>query len=112
MAELADKENLREGINIHTTDALHAYEEGINHLALMARWFYGDPIYLERCMESARNMEKLTILTEDGRRHFRNKDRMGVKDLEQPREVTVDGGATPLMWHTASLVCILSGIIV
>jgi len=101
MAELAEKENLRRGINIHTTDALHAYEEGINHLALMARWFHGDPIYLERCMESARNMEELTIVTKDGRRHFRNRERMGARDLERASEPAVDGGATPLMWHTA-----------
>ena len=101
MAELADKENLRDGLNIHTTDSLHAYEEGINHLALMARWFYGDPIYLERCMESARNMEKLTILTEDGRRHFRDRDRMGAEGIEQPLRPNIDGHANPLMWHTA-----------
>jgi len=101
MAELADKENLRDGLNIHTTDSLHAYEEGINHLALMARWFYGDPIYLERCMESARNMEKLTILTEDGRRHFRDRDRMGAEGIEQPLRPRIDGHANPLMWHTA-----------
>jgi len=101
MAELADKENLREGLNIRTMDSLHAYEEGINHLALMARWFYGDPIYLERCMESARNMEKLTILTEDGRRHFRDRDRMGAEGIEQPLRPGIDGGANPLMWHTA-----------
>ncbi|MCK4291906.1 MAG: hypothetical protein KAY65_01815 [Planctomycetes bacterium] len=101
MAELADKKNLREGININATDALHAYEEGINHLALMARWFYGDPIYLERCMDSARNMEKLTIVTEDGRRHFRDSERMGLADLTRPRRPRVDGHADPLMWHTA-----------
>ena len=101
MTELADKQNLRDGLNIHATDSLHAYEEGINHLALMARWFYGDPIYFERCMESARNMEHLTILTEDGRRHFRDKERMGHKDVENPGEPKVDGGASPLMWHTA-----------
>jgi hypothetical protein len=101
MAELADRENLREGLNIHATDSLHAYEEGINHLALMARWFYGDPIYFERCMESARNMEKLTILTEDSRRHLRDRERMGAADIERPRPPNVDGGANPLMWHTA-----------
>jgi hypothetical protein len=101
MAELAEKENLRGGLNIHTTDSLHAYEEGINHLALMARWFYGDPIYLERCMESARNMEKLTILTKDGRRHFRDRDRMGAEDINRPRKPGIDGHANPLMWHTA-----------
>lgn len=101
LAELADQENLREGINVHSTDALHAYEEGINHLALMARWNYGDPIYAERCMDSARNMEKLTILTPDGRRHFRDTEKMGVADLATPHPPAVDGGATPLMWHSA-----------
>ena len=101
MAELADKENLREGINIRATDSLHAYEEGINHMALMARWFYGDPIYLERCMDSARNVEKLTIVTDDGRRHFRDGSRMGYQDVETPRKPAVDGHANPLMWHAA-----------
>lgn len=101
MAELADKKNLRGGLNIRTTDSLHAYEEGINHLALMARWFYGDPIYFERCMESARNMEKLTIVTEDGRRHFRDRNRMGAEDINRPRKPGIDGHANPLMWHTA-----------
>jgi len=101
LAELADKENLRDGLNVHATDSLHAYEEGINHLALMTRWFYGDPIYLERGMESARNMEALTIVTEDGRRHFRDKERMGYEDLQKPRPPLVDGGTSPLMWHTA-----------
>ncbi len=101
LAELADKENLREGLNLHATDSLHAYEEGINHLALMARWFYGDPIYFERCMESARNMEALTIVTADGRRHFRDMERMGYEDLQRPRTPKVDGSTSPLMWHTA-----------
>lgn len=101
MAELAEAENLRGGLNRSSTDALHAYEEGINHLALMSRWFYGDPIYLERCMESARNMERLTVVTPDGRRHFRNRDRMGARDIESPSPPAVDGQAAPLMWHTA-----------
>lgn len=101
LAELADKQNLRSGININYTDALHAYEEGINHLALMARWFYGDPIYIERCFDSARNIEKLTVKTQDGRRMFRNADRMGARDLDKPSTPTVDGHATPLMWHAA-----------
>lgn len=101
LAELADSENLREGINIHATDALHAYEEGINHLALMARWNYGDPVYLERCMDSARNMEKLTVVTADGRRHFRDYLSMGWRDVETPRKPALDGDTAPLMWHTA-----------
>lgn len=101
LAELAQEKNLRGGLNKVSMDALHAYEEGINQLALMARWSYGDPVYLERCMESARNMESLTVLTADGRRHFRNKDKMGARDMEEPSKPEVDGDATPLMWHTA-----------
>jgi len=101
LAELADKETLREGLNIRDWDALHAYEDGLNHIALMARWFYGDPIYLERCMVSARNLERLTIRTEDGRRHFRDWRKMGHKDLAAPRAPARDGSACALMFHPA-----------
>ncbi|MBN1670062.1 MAG: hypothetical protein JXR37_03470 [Kiritimatiellae bacterium] len=101
MAELADKQNLEGGLNKKATDALHAYEEGINHLALMARWFYGDPVYLERCMVNARNMAKLTIVTDDGRRHFPDELKMGAEDILKPREPARDGGSAPLMWHAA-----------
>ncbi|MDP2983275.1 MAG: hypothetical protein Q8O92_08100 [Candidatus Latescibacter sp.] len=100
LAELVDKKHVRDGINLLMCDTLHAYEEGINHTAIMARWFYGDPIYLERCMVSARNMEKLTVVTSDGRRHFRDRRNMGHDDLTSPHEPTVDGAATTLMWHT------------
>ncbi|MFC1509273.1 hypothetical protein ACFL60_06265 [Candidatus Omnitrophota bacterium] len=101
LAELTDKKHLRDGINILVCDALHAYEEGMNHLALMSRWFYGDPVYLERCMDSARNMEKLTIVTEDGRRHFRSRSKLGYEDLQTPRPPDNDGHTTTLLWHTA-----------
>ena len=101
LAELADKQNLRNGINLLMTDALHAYEEGINHLALMAQWEYGDPIYLERCMDSARNMEKLTVVTTDGSRYFRNTGNLGYDEIENPQPPIVDGGSTALMWHTS-----------
>ncbi len=101
LAELADKENLRGGINILTTDALHAYEEGMNHLALMSRWFYGDPVYYERCLESAANMERLTVKTPDGRRHIPHSRDLGYGDIEQPKPPTVEGSSTPLLWHPA-----------
>jgi len=83
------------------TDALHAYEDGINHLALMAQWEYGDPVYFERCMESALYMEKLTEVTSDGRRHFRNSRNIGYDEINNPSNPTVDGGSTALMWHTS-----------
>jgi len=100
LSELADKQNLKNGINILMTDALHAYEEGINHLALIAQWEYGDPVYLERCMDSARYMEKLTVVTADGRHHFRNTRNLGYNEIENPTSPKTDGGSTALMWHT------------
>ncbi|OHB64264.1 MAG: hypothetical protein A2Y77_04395 [Planctomycetes bacterium RBG_13_62_9] len=46
-------------------------------------------------------MEALTIVTADGRRHFRDKERMGFEDVAKPGAPKVDGGTSPLMWHTA-----------
>jgi len=109
LAELAQIQNLRQGINIRTADGLHAYEEGINHLALMTRWFFGDPVHFERSMESARNIEKLTILTDDGRRHFRDGNQMSAADLDTPRTPDVECRSTPLMWHTALAVADYNG---
>jgi hypothetical protein len=98
LAELAEAENLERGLNKHTTDPLHAYEEGVNHEALMLWWFYGDPIYFERCLEAAKSMPALTVVTEKGHRHFKNQD-CGAEDLRIDRELGVDGHAHPLMLH-------------
>jgi hypothetical protein len=99
-AELCQENSLSRGLNKTSMDSLHAYEEGINHLGLMAQWHYGDPLYLERVMESARNMPRLTVKTADGRRHFRNSESMGVRDLTQPGPIGIDGNSAPLMWHS------------
>ncbi|MBN1670066.1 MAG: carbohydrate-binding family 9-like protein [Kiritimatiellae bacterium] len=101
LAELAEQTTIEEGLNKRTMDSLHAYEEGINHLALMARWSYGDPIYVERCMASARSMERVTVGTGDGRRHIPDNRRIGAADLNAPRQPALDTHANPLMWHAA-----------
>ena len=98
LAELAEEENLQAGLNKRTMDPLHAYEEGVNHEALMLWWFYGDPIYFERCLGAARSMPALTTVTELGHRHFKNQD-CGAEDLRIERELGVDGHAHPLMLH-------------
>ncbi len=98
LTELAEKEHLEAGLNRRTMDPLHAYEEGVNHEALMAWWNYGDPVYLERCMVAARSTEALTVLTPKGHRHFKNQD-CGAADLKMNRPLGVDGHAHPLMWH-------------
>ena len=87
------------GLNKHSTDPLHAYEEGINHDALMAYQHYGDPVYLERCMVNAKSTEALTVLTPAGHRHFKSQD-CGSVDLRMDRRTDIDGGMHVLMWHS------------
>lgn len=100
LAELALATTLEGGLNRHTTDPLHAYEEGINQLTLMTLWHYGDPYWQERCLESARNTIALTTINPRGHRFFKSQN-VGAEDLRIDRPTDVDGHAHPLMWHTA-----------
>ena len=98
LAELAEKETLTAGLNRRTMDPLHAYEEGVNHEALMAWWHYGEPVFFERCLVAARSTEALTVVTPAGHRHFKSQQ-CGAADLKMDRKTDVDGHAHPLMWH-------------
>ena len=80
LAELAERENLEDGLNRHTMDPLHAYEEGMNHEALMLWWNYGDPVYFERCLEAAKSLPAATVVTPPGHRHFKSQ-LCGAEDL-------------------------------
>jgi hypothetical protein len=98
LAEYADQTRLEDGINKRSMDPLHAYEEGMNQEALMALWFYGDPLYLERCMTAARSTEKLTMITEKGHRHFRANE-LGIDTARKPNAPDREHGTHALMWH-------------
>ncbi|MEN6544642.1 MAG: sugar-binding protein [Armatimonadia bacterium] len=100
LAELADRENIEYGLNKHSTDPLHAYEEGVNHESLMLWWNYGDPLYFERCLMAAKYLPALTVMTDKGHRHFKSQV-CGSEDVRIDRPVDVDGHAHPLMWHPA-----------
>lgn len=100
LAELAEQTTLEGGLNKHTMDPLHAYEEGMNHEALLLWWHYGDPVYFERCLLAAKNLPALTTVTAQGHRHFKNQS-CGAEDLRIDRPLELDGGAHPLMWHPA-----------
>ncbi|NQT87962.1 hypothetical protein HQ560_14435, partial [bacterium] len=95
---LAETETLEQGLNRRTMDPLHAYEEGVNHEAILAWWDYGDPVAFERCIVAARSTEALTTLTPKGHRHFKSQ-LCGSADLRMDRKTDVDGHAHPLMWH-------------
>ena len=98
LAELAEATRMEEGLNRRTTDPLHAYEEGVNHEALMAWWNYGDPVYFERCLAAARSMPATTTVTERGHRHFKSQ-LIGAEDLRIDRELGEDGDYSALMLH-------------
>jgi hypothetical protein len=98
LAELVDRYQLEEGLNRMVTDPLHAYEEGANHVALMARWRYGDPVWLERCLDNARSTWALTTVNAAGHRHFKSQ-LLGAADLRFDRPTDVDGAEHPLMLH-------------
>ncbi len=98
LAAHAETHTLEHGLNRRSMDPLHAYEEGLNHLALMMWWRYGEPVYFERALTSARSMEALTVMTDQGHRHFKNQT-LGAEDLRIDRELGVDGHAHPLMLH-------------
>ena len=52
-------------------DALHAYEEGVNQLALNAWWNYGDPVHFERVMAVGAVGDEIDGgRPKDGRVHF------------------------------------------
>lgn len=105
VAEGLLRRNLREGINLRATDALHAYEEGQNHMALMPLVFYGDPRWVEWCMTSARSVEKWMYRTPEGRLKFRVNN-FGWETAEHPPKqpaAQVNGEAALLLHSHVTL---------
>jgi hypothetical protein len=67
------------------TDELHALEEGIQVVGQLQLLDYGNPIHIERAMETAlRLVEDLTQINSAGHRHFRSRyygsTRMAIED--------------------------------
>lgn len=60
------------GFSAIQTDELHSYEEGINALGEMLILSPGSPRELERAMETARGLERLTGVNAAGHRHIRS----------------------------------------
>lgn len=97
LCDLAWEHQLEEGINKNTMDGLHAYEEGINQVALCAWWFYGDPVYFERAMISAKSVLRLLVETKDGRVHFGSR----YVGIDQARHGYEKIGASPGVFNWA-----------
>lgn len=60
------------GLNTIMTDQLHTYEEGIDVQTQLMALEYGDPKIVERIMETANALERITGLDTFGHRHIRS----------------------------------------
>ncbi len=73
------------GLPTIQSDELHSYEEGINCLAQNLLLEPGNPVLLERAMETARGIESLTGVNVAGHRHIRSSYYSGTRiALEAP----------------------------
>ncbi|HEY3384639.1 MAG TPA: LamG-like jellyroll fold domain-containing protein [Vicinamibacterales bacterium] len=70
------------GLATIQADELHSYEEGISVLGQALMLDYGSPRQLERAMETARAVEKLTGVNAAGHRHVRSCYFSGTKVAE------------------------------
>lgn len=101
IAGLVLRHNLRDGINLRVTDALHAYEEGQNQMAVLPLLCYGHPRYVEELMRAARSVEKWMVRTPEGGLRFRVND-FGWKTAMEPPGEPVDevSDNAPLLLHS------------
>lgn len=60
------------GLSTIQTDELHSYEEGINALGQNLILDFGNPLQLERAMETARGTAGITGINRAGHRHIRS----------------------------------------
>jgi hypothetical protein len=63
---------VKDGMNTMRTDALHAYEEGMNAYGPAFLLDYGNPVLFERMMQTASHYARLTGINRAGHRHFRS----------------------------------------
>jgi hypothetical protein len=89
---------IKDGLNSQPMDALHAYEQGINTVPAALQLDYGNPILVERLMETAQHYQRLTGMNSVGHRHFRSNLFSTTELVEEGRAAREDI-YSQLMWH-------------
>ena len=90
---------LDQGIGRDSQDPLHFYEDGMNLESEVTWWHYGDPVYIERCMQASKSLEALTMVNAAGHRHFKG-DIDGSAFLRVPNQpINSDSGFSAQMVH-------------
>jgi hypothetical protein len=72
-----------DGLSTIQTDELHSYEEGIQVLGQSMLLDFGNPRHLERAMDTAAALERITGVNAAGHRHFRSTYFSGTKIAEE-----------------------------
>jgi hypothetical protein len=71
------------GLSTIQTDELHSYEEGIQVLGQSMLLDFGNPRHIERAMETAAAIERITGVNQAGHRHFRSTYFSGTRIAEE-----------------------------
>lgn len=105
------------GISTIQADELHSYEEGINAISQNLISDFGNPLQLERAMETARGVSSITGVNTAGHRHIRSSYYSGSRLAEdsvwgyakgysylvlQPGMLLVDYNGNPLFEKTVT----------
>ncbi len=91
-------ELIKNGLNSQRMDPLHAYEQGINTVPAALLLDYGDPILVERLMETALHYQRLTGLNSASHRHFRS-SLFSASELIEEGRAAMEDVYSQLMWH-------------
>jgi len=91
-------EMIKDGLNSRRLDPLHAYEQGFNTVPPALLLDYGNPILVERLMETARHYQRLTGLNSANHRHFRSNLFSATDLVAEGREAREDV-YSQLLWH-------------
>jgi len=97
----------------HHTDTLHTYEDGMNAQCHMALMDYGNPVYFERLLASARHYKDLLAVNGAGHLHFKSSwygyDGKGGVSIDTDGRHAHDGGANALTLQPGMLIAWYNG---
>jgi hypothetical protein len=91
---------LTEGFSALRGEPAKVYQQGLNLLPAAALLDYGNPFWIERLMESARHLERITALNPIGHRHFRSY-LLSASDMVEEGYHAREDRHSALLWHPA-----------
>jgi Concanavalin A-like lectin/glucanases superfamily len=91
---------LKQGFSALRGDPEQVYQQGLNLLPAAVLLDYGNPIWVERLMESARHLERISDTNSAGHRHLRSYLLSATDVVEEGYHAREDVHSA-LLWHSA-----------